>query len=389
MTQYLFLIGLICLWLTDPASGQQSFPRPGRKTRNQLTQDDPYLKTMFTFGTERFDTVFNQGLEPDLVPVYNNEDIVQGIIQPVLMGKVPVYKADYWGGIPQFMEKSSFNLMDTAQILYQLNAGWDTSYIIETDGSVQPVPVYRKFRPGEISGIFFFESWWLDAKSYRFYKDVIAYEPIREYQSMSRENPETTETMKRLVFMVIPEMPPAVPKKKKYRSNDFILLRSGHHYKVKLYNRSYDQYIFRDELQTGVNQQEYEKWQYHHFDFYRYFDPDKFLEEIITGILDGKLTACHPGPDKRLMEKAELISLLYNIPEEADYKPPSTISPEQYPLDELNSVVFGEDWYLNPENLQIYKDVRQLTVNRHQRQYDNYTGEFIRESVEPIFTVWF
>jgi hypothetical protein len=300
-----------------------------------------------------------------------------------------VYKANFWGGIPQFLEKSSFDLMDTAQILYQLNAGWDTSYIIETDGSMQPMPVYRPFRSEEISGIFFFESWWLDAKSYRFYKDVLAYQPIREYQAMSRDNPEAIETMKRLVFMVIPEMPPASPKKKKYKSKDFILLRPGQQYEVKLYNRSYDQYIFREELQTGVRKQEYEEWQYHHFDFYKYFDRDKFLEEIINGILDGKLTVCHPGADKKLMETEELISLLFNIPEEADYDPPDTISPEQYPLNELNSIVFGEDWYLNPENLQIYKDVRYLTVNRHRRQYDNYTGEFIRESVDPLFTVWF
>ena len=389
MTRYLFLFGLSCLLLADPASGQPTFRKPGRKTHNQLTQDGPYLKTMFTFGTERFDTVWHQGPEPELLPVYWNEDIVQGIMQPVLKGRIPVYKANYWGGIPQFLEKSSFDLMDTAQILYQLNAGWDTSYIIETDGSMQPVPVYRPFRPGEISGIFFFESWWLDAKSYRFYKDVIAYQPIREYQSMSRDNPEATETMKRLVFLVIPEMPPVIPKKERYKPGDFVLLRSDNHYTVKLYNRSYDQYLFREELQTGVDQGEYEEWQYHHFDFYRYFDPDKFLEEIIKGILDGKLTVCHPGPDKKLMEKAELIKLLYNVPEESDYVPPATISPEQYPLDELNSIVFGEDWYLNPENLQIYKDVRQLTVNRHQKQYDKYTGEFIRESVEPIFTVWF
>jgi hypothetical protein len=389
MTRYLFLFGLSCLLLAGPASGQPTFLKPGRKTRNQLTQDGPYLKTMFTFETERFDTVLHTGLEPELLPVYRNEDIVQGIIQPVLKGNIPVYKANYWGGIPQFMEKSGFDLMDTAQILYQLNAGWDTSYIIETDGNMQPVPVYRPFRPGEISGIFFFESWWLDARSYRFYKDVIAYQPIREYQSMSRDNPEATETMKRLVFLVIPEMPPVAPKKQRYKPRDFVLLRSDNHYTVKLYNRSYDQYIFREELQTGVDQKEYEEWQYHHFDFYKYFDPDKFLEEIIRGILDGKLTACHPGPDKKLMEKAELINLLYNIPEEADYVPPATISPEQYPLDELNSIVFGEDWYLNPENLQIYKDVRQLTVNRHQRQYDNYTGEFIRERIDPLFTVWF
>jgi hypothetical protein len=369
-------------------NAQQAFRKPGKKTRNQLTLDGTYLKTMFTFQTIRWDTLLEQGMEPEVVPVYRNEDIVQQIIQPVLDGEVEVYKANFWGGIPQFLEKTSFEGMDTAQILYQFNAGRDTSYIIETDGSMQPVPVYRRIDPMEISGLFFFESWWLDARDFRFYKDVIAYQPIREYRTLSRENPETTRTMRRLVFMVIPELPVRSPHQIKYRPRDFILLRPGHQYVVPLYNRSYDQYLFREELQTGIKTQEYEEWQYHHFDFYKYFDRDRFLEKIITGVLADKLHACHPE-DQKPMNPAELIQLLHNIPEEADYDPPATISPEQYPLNELNSVVFQENWYLNPLTLQIYKEVTALTVNRHNRQFDNYTGEFIRESVDPLFTICF
>jgi hypothetical protein len=52
-------------------------------------------------------------------------------------------------------------------------------------------------------------------------------------------------------------------------------------------------------------------------------------------------------------------------------------------------VEFLEDWYVNPDNLQIYKDVKRITINRHKRQHDNYTGEFIRENVTPLFAIWF
>jgi hypothetical protein len=389
MTRNLLLLGLMCMLLTNNVIAQPAFRKPGKKTSNQLTQDGTYLKTMFSFETDRYDTVHQAGMEPDLVPKYKNEDIVQGILHPVLEGRVGVFKANYWGGIPQFLEKTSFDLMDTAQILYQFHAGWDTNYIIETDGSMQTLPVYLPIKYGEVSGIFFFESWWLDAKDLRFYKDVIAYQPIREYQALSQENPESTEILKRLVFMVVPELPTETTQKKKYRSKDFRALRLNHSYEMNLYNRSYDQYIFREELQTGVGKQEFDEWQYHHFDFYKYFDRENFLIQIIKGVLEGKLTACHPGTDRNVMERAELISLLHDIPEEAEYDPPNFITPEQYPLDELNSLVFLEDWYVNPENLQIYKEVKQLTINRHKRQFDNYTGEFIRESVNPLFTVWF
>lgn len=389
MTKNLIILSLTFMFLANMASAQQAFRKPSKKTQNKLTYDGAYLKTMFTFETERFDTVPKAGQEPDLLPIYKNEDIVTEIIQPVLEGKVSVYKANYWGGIPQFLEKSSFDLMDTAQILYQFNAGWDTSYIIETDGSMQSIPVYRPVKFGEISGLFFFESWWLDAKDFRFYKDVIAYEPIREYQALSRDNPESTEMMKRLVFMVIPELPLERPQHKKYRSKNFKALRLNHSYEVKLYNRSYDKYIYREELQTGVPIQEFEEWQYHHFDFYKYFDRENFLVQIIKSILEGKLTVYYPGTEKNIMDRAELIKLLHDIPEGAEYIPPGNITPEQYPLDELNSLQFHEDWYINEDNLQIYKDVKGLTINRHKRLYDNYTGEFIRETVDPLFTIWF
>lgn len=389
MTKNLLIFSLICMFLTNNVSAQQSFRKPGRKTHNLLIQDGTYLKTMFTFETDRYDTVAQEGMEPDLIPLYKNEDIVQGIIQPVLEGSISVFKANYWGGIPQFLEKSSFDLMDTAQILYQFNAGWDTSYIIETDGSMQSLPVYRPVKFGEVSGLFFFESWWLDAKDLHFYKDVIAYQPIREYQALSQENSESTEILKRLVFMVIPELPMETVQKKKYRSKNFKALRLNHSCEIKLYNRSYDKYLYRDELQTGVGKQEFEEWQYHHFDFYKYFDRENFLIQIISGILEEKLTVCYPGTEKNVMDRAELIKLLHNIPDEADYKPPKSMTPDQYPLDELNSLVFHEDWYINQDNLQIYKDVKQLTINRHNRLYDNYTGEFIRETKAPLFTVWF
>ncbi len=389
MTRHLLLFSLLSLILMDGVNGQQVIRKPGRKTSNQLTQEGTYLKTLHTFTVARYDTLRQQGLEPELIPIYKNDEIVRSIMEPVLAGQKQVFKANFWGNIPQFLERSSFDLTDTSQILYQFNAGWDTSYMIETDGSMRPIPIYRPINYGEVSGLFFFESWWLDAKDYRFYKDVIAYQPIREYQSISRDNPNDTETMKRLVFLVIPDLPIVSPRKKKYRSKDFKMLLENYDYEIKLYNRSYDQYLFREELQTGVGKQEYEEWQYHQFDFYRYFDRDKFLEQIIKGILENKLTACYPGTDRRPMEKKELITLLHVIPAEADYDPPDIITPEQYPLGELNSLVFLEDWFVNPYNLQIYKDVKQITVNRHKRQYDNYTGEFIRESVEPLFTVWF
>ena len=105
MIKTLLLISLISLSLINPVTGQQTFRKPGKKTRNQLTLEGAYLKTMFTFETTRMDTVPQAGMDPDLVPVYRNEDIVQGIVQPLLEGRITAYKANYWGGIPSFWRR--------------------------------------------------------------------------------------------------------------------------------------------------------------------------------------------------------------------------------------------------------------------------------------------
>ena len=64
MTKNLFLLSLICMFLINNASAQQAFRKPGRKTQNQLTPVGTYLKTMFSFETDKFDTVPQPGMEP-------------------------------------------------------------------------------------------------------------------------------------------------------------------------------------------------------------------------------------------------------------------------------------------------------------------------------------
>ena len=106
---------------------------------------------------------------------------------------------------------------------------------------------------------------------------------------------------------------------------------------------------------------------------------------------------------ERFPATLEGIKILQNLPEEnlddelgdagtggTGFPDPVTrLTPEDYPLSDLNSIRFHEDWYINPGNLQIYKDVRGITINRHESLIDNYTGDFIQGSVKSLFTVWF
>jgi hypothetical protein len=395
--------GGLLLMILPLLTAQEEFHKPPRRSQNQLDIGGPYLKTIYRFTPYTYDTLAQSGPDPLLVPRYMDRDLVPIVFDAVFSGRIRVFNPNFWGSVPQFLDKSRYEEFDTLDILKYLGAGWDTSLLIDNSGKMEAFPVYRKIPFEETSGIFFFESWWLDQKNCRLYKDIIAYLPIREYLASVYEGYETSELRRRLLFMVIPEWSSGSMKPVKYRPGDFRLVRKDIRYEMSLYNKPYELYLYRDEDYGQISQAEFNEWQYHRFDFYRYFDPDLFLKKIISSILDGKLRATLPGmPESRLSRK-EFMNLLQNRPGTEDKVPaedsgnvskdPSLpdpgLLPEDYPISDLNSLEFLEDWYINPENLQIYKNVKAITVNRTETRVDQYTGEFIQGSVKPLFTVWF
>ena len=191
--------------------------------------------------------------------------------------------------------------------------------------------------------------------------------------------------------MVFPDRLNYPGKKAKYKPKDFRLLSSDLEYEVKLYNKPYDLYLYRDDEYGQVSEDEFNEWQYHYFDFYRYFNADYFLEKIISSVINGKLRAFSPGQSEIPLNRDEFIKMLQNYPGEAEIleQENTELSAEHYSLSDLNAVLFHEDWYINPRNLQIYKDVKGITVLRSETIIDQYTGDFMQETKEPLFSVWF
>jgi hypothetical protein len=275
--------------------------------------------------------------------------------------------------------------------------------MIDNDGNMQAFTVYRDIPFHEISGIFFFESWWLDRKNYKMYKDIVAYFPIREYRSPFNDGYENAETRRRLLFMVIPEWSSGIKKPVKNKPANFRPIYKDLRYEIQLFNKSYQLYLYRETEYGTISQTEFNEWQYHYFDFYRYFDANRFLERIITGVLDEKLMAFLPGKPEIILKRQDFIKLLLEYADIFEIPDPEKghdgimnlsgqeyeLLPEDYPISNLNSIEFHEDWYIDLKNLQIYKDVKALTVNRTEILEDQYTGEFMQESVKPLFSIRF
>ncbi len=391
----------LLLVFTMPLGAQSGFRKPSRRTHNQLDISGSFLKTIYNFEQAFLDTVPQPGPDPLIVSRYREEELIPMIFDAVFSQNVRVFDPNFWGSVPQLIEKSGYKEFDTLNILNYLSAGWDTSLMISSEGEMEEVTEYRKIPYEEISGLLFFESWWLDAKSHRLYKDVFAYLPIREYLASMYEGYDENEIRRRLLFMVIPEWSSGSMKTVKYNPKTFRPVKKDIQYEVMLYNKAYQFYLYREEEYGRISRAEFYEWQYHYFDFYRHFDANRFLEKIITGVLAGDLQASPPGKQGSILQRDEIIDILFHYPggETEREKPGSEyeeaslqgngLLPEDYPLTEMNSVIFHEDWYIHPETLQIYKDIRGITVNRTNTRIDNYTGEFLQESVEALFTVWF
>lgn len=397
------MVGIILLFLPVLLCAQAAFPKPGHRSENLLDIRGPYLKTIYSFTPAKHDSIPQAGSGPLLVPRYGDTVIIPAIFREVFDGKIKVYNPNYWGSVPQLIEKSRYEAFDTSSILRYLGAGWDTSLLIDDHGKMRKMTEYHEIPYNEIMGIFFFEHWWLDKEDCKLYKDVIAYLPIREYLASVYDGYTESELRRRLLFMVIPEWSSGRKEAIKYKSRNFSLLARNVTYEMNLYNKPYNLYLNRKDEYGQISEGEYEEWQYHRFDFYRFFDPDLFLERIISAALNGCLSASLPGEPGHVLSHAEILRLLKNDPADLPAKTAAEDSntpekqaltepdmlPEDYPLSDLNSIIFTEDWYLNPESLQIYKVVKSLTITRTETKEDPYTGEFIKGKVIPLIRIRF
>jgi hypothetical protein len=403
---HLAVLLLLAVLAAGQVLAQNDFKKPGRRSSNLLNAEGPYLKTIFSFEPASYDTLTVRGQGPVPIARYNEKEIIPIVFDAVFESQVRVYNPNFWGSIPRLKGKSGYETFDTLKILEYLSAGWDTSYLINNDGSMEPFPEYREISYHEIAGLFFFEHWWLDRKTSRLSKDVIAYLPIREYVHTPYEGYDNVEIGRRLLFMVIPEWSSGSKKTPKIRSRDYKLARKDLVYEVKLYNKPYEHYLYREEGIGNVNAEEYNSWQYHAFDFYRFFDANLFLENIINQVLDGKLSAYFPGTSTPI-DRDSFSRMLSNPPgmtiEWDEIKtgnsrtantlrvpiPDERLEAEDFPVAEMNSLVFREDWYINPDNLHMYKDVREMTVTRTESRFDDYTGNLVSENSQAFFTVRF
>jgi hypothetical protein len=347
-----------------------------RDSKNILLPDKCYIKYIYEFPYES-EPVFYSDRFPDLEKrSYLNTDLIIPLFSRILKDGYQVSDPNWWGSIKELVSCNKLQNIDTIRILKYMHAGWDTTYKIDEKNQISTLPIYKYPDYSEISGLFFFESWYLNPKKGFLNKEVVAYLPIYEYWDESALEHGEQEKRKRLVCMIFQgEMTPKKINKTLASpgSTGYRLIYSEVKSELNLYNRPYSYYLHRD--QNVTNDNEYNEWEYHTFDFYKDFNSERFLESIITLTLDGRFIAEDPAIPGKIISKKEVLERIYDNQN------------NKIIYDELNSVIFNEDWYFNPESLFIMKKVNCITILKHQYQFDEYTGDFLRLVKTPMLKV--
>lgn len=371
LVYYLVLISTIVIFSPGTVNAQKV------DEKNGLLPGNCYIKYIYEFPYETHRIFYSERF-PDLeMRKYLNSDIINPVFHKIIRENFQVFDPNYRGSVEDLILSGTPDPIDTNLIMQYMHAGWDTVFSIDASNQITAIPVYSLPDYSEISGLFFFETWFLNPVKGFLNKEVVAYFPIRDYWDEYALEKGQLVKLKRLLCMVYQGSKDPEKNKSRIRPGypGYICLYSGITSTLNLYNRPYYEYIHRDEFTYGVSEEEYNEWEYHTFDFYKNFYTEEFLKTVIDLTLKGRFNAEDPDIPGKFLTSEEILEKI-------------SWDNELVPrYDNLNSVIFNEDWYFVPASLKIIKKVNNITIVKHDYQYDNYTGEFLKVVKTPLFKV--
>ena len=344
----------------------------GKKTpsgKNALLPDRLVLFSPVPFSEQEV----AQSTDFQAISAYN-----ESLLSKALAGELTVYNAIVYRS----------NLSDSKEMsLEDLLSNLDLE---EADpGNYQDEIVSRV---GEILSGFFVEEWFFDEEEFEFRKNVIQYQPTWHkpyyYDGLATGEDVPDDTLRILLFGVHND-PPRRPASLAGDS-DYTALVKDFSYELELYNQSFEEIIFNYETPLIDEDQ----WVYYNFMYYKDFDRDRLIDLIFEKVLSGQVPAYSPVDRTTLMDipaihdamGADSIFVPFRN-EEGNYE--EKFIEVYMPLENINSVIFIEDWYYNKESLALVKVVKGIIPVLHYLSADY--PQFERGEIEriPLFAILF
>lgn len=311
------------------------------QVQNALLPRDVIIKHEFDLNNDN---------HPEWLEGLASDELVRLMFEKAIQGELQVAQPDYYGYQSEIKEKIS-----PGEIAMAMG--------VEKDSMGK---VMKKL--GEVNQLMFVESWVFDQKNFHLYKYPKGLHPVREFYKE-----EGNEYVNRLVFKVCYQ--DTIP------FDELELFAQDVKYEFGLYNEDF--YSFN--LDSEEWRKRFEIWYFRKNDGRINFNGQKFVDIILEEVMNGNVQAYSPqDPTKKL--SIDEIEVAFDATEEVmqvtdpetEKKVTRTIKKQINPQ-EINTVIFTEDWYIDRYRMYLRKKVKSITLVRH--YFDNNMKEMNSKEV--------
>jgi hypothetical protein len=292
-----------------------------------------------------------------------------GELQPYIKAKWRINLPDYilnrfstrkiavWE--PNTSDFFPYNVIETRKSLTfeaannAMGGGADTLNVMNDDGSIIQKVVIREIDIKQIKGLHFIEDWIFDAQNFKMTKKVVAYEPIRlEYPDGNGE-----QLRVRLPFRIVDTLGKMDNRKKIFIGN------VSSEFYIDNENRFWDSYELIYKQFFGETQGRYGFPEIWGCPFWNSLTRNYLINQVCLSAIEGKRQA-FDFESGQLLDPDEISKRIIGLPDTLQILNAETGEPElrvvsrSFSPEMINSFIFIEDWYIDPESLVIEKVVK-------------------------------
>lgn len=347
------------------------------------------LMVRYTVGTEPCSATLSndKALDVGCSLFYNQPaaDIFKLLADAAQASKVSVF-APFYGDSPYGAGYKQ--ALSADEVLHNLGQEIFNVYRSDSTENRETTQALKPYDISELKGLFFTEEWELSETPFEFTKRVVAYSPIRKYLKVQRDNSE--DYCYSLPFVVVDSL-----------QNDLDIEKSNR--RMLLTNRVKQEYLFNMpnsfwNRQTELEQ--YNKLTDGESTYVVASNDAPFLnkygvEHLLNLLLDKAINGNYPVYDFETQQRLSVDRVNANVGIGIDsvrrmnFDGTTTILVMQHTLEpgEFKSVIFHEEWYVDPETLRMQKKVVGLTPVRY--YYDEEDSERSKLKRKAVFTIYF
>ncbi len=348
-----YIIGLCFLLCANYIFGQNT-----KKTKNSLIPEKFTIINMVNL---------TDSMNPEFMQNYPDANLTDIVLGKVFNSEVAVF--DY-----SIEDNIIYDTLNPTEVDQKLGGGVEEMYMedIET-GELVTRKVVKSYDPSEIVKYRFFEEWILDAKNFKFTKNIIAYSPVRKF--FREEDYEQLEPRYQIGFTIFNDKRGQL---KPAKADKWTLLTKAI-YEVPLVEDPLKKYPqFRDTLL---------KLQYVDY-YYVENDNSPFLNSLTQRNIAQLFYAKAMDENTIAFDmdgfyrNKENLNDAFGVRDEFYFDYDNNTGDEsqkvvksQFQPSEIRSLLFYEDWYINESTLQFDKRITAIAPVRYYMR-DESEGEF-------------